>query len=73
MPGGGVRSSAAGAAHIPGMAASLIEPETLPVPAPDYPPYEDGPYEVDSRIFTPEAMDEHDDYMAGLAVTELAA
>jgi hypothetical protein len=56
------------------MATSHIEPEFHTIPAPDYPPYVDGPYEVDSRAFTPEAMDEHDEYTAALmAVAELAA
>jgi hypothetical protein len=47
-------------------------PQTDAVPGP--PPFPDGPYDVDTRAFTPEAMDEHDEYTAALlAVTELAA
>lgn len=61
------------AAHIPRMDSSLSYlPQADAVPGP--PPFPDGPYEVDTRAFTPEAMDEHDEYTAALlAVTELAA
>jgi hypothetical protein len=48
----------------------LPRPDDLAGP----PPFPDGPYEFDTRAFTPEAMDEHDEYSAALmAVTEVAA
>lgn len=70
MPAAQVMSLAAGAAHIACMA-------TLPTLIREAPassePDPGEPYEFDNRAFTPEAMDEHAEWMLASAVGTLAA
>lgn len=51
----------------------MATPITLLTPAATSEPDPDEPYEFDNRAFTPEAMDEHAEWMLAPAVGALAA
>jgi hypothetical protein len=63
-------SLAAGAAHIACMATHLTSIREAPASSEPDP---GEPYEFDNRAFTPEAMDEHTEWLLASAVGTLAA